>query len=204
MSSFPSRFPMVAVPTELLWAFIGLILTILGTFVGASITSPPWQWSQAGVQAYPLGVSFQIGAVLLVGCMGGRNAAVLSQIAYLGLGLAGFNVFTYGSGINYFREPSFGYLVGFIPGAWVCGSLALRVLPQLESLAFSCLCGLLTIHVTGLVYLIVAYAFSWVTAPGVLIFQAMYQYSIYPFPGQLAIACAVAVLTYVLRRLMFY
>lgn len=195
---------MVAAPTELLWAFIGLILTIVGTFVGASITSAPWEWSQIGVQTHSLGVSYQIGAVLLVGCMGGRNAAVLSQIAYLGLGLAGFNVFTYGSGIDYYQEPSFGYLLGFIPGAWVCGSLAFQAPPRLESLGFSCLCGLLTVHALGLLYLIPSYAFSWVNTGGFSIFTSIYRYSIHPMPGQLAITCAVTVIAYGLRRLMFY
>lgn len=195
--------PLVAAPIELLWAFIGLILTIGGTFLGAAITSPPWSWDQTGIQTHPLGVTCQIGAVLLVGCLGGKNAGALSQIAYLALGLAGFPVFTQGGGIGYVREPMFGYLLGFIPAAWVCGSLAFKARPRLEALGFSGLCGLVTIHLTGLLYLIFGYLLGWVntTTP---FFEAVLRYSYYAIPGQIAVTCAVTVLAFAIRRLMFY
>ncbi|MBD2121210.1 biotin transporter BioY [Trichocoleus sp. FACHB-262] len=194
---------MVAAPIELLWAFIGLILTIGGTLVEASITSPPWSWDTSGIQAYPLGVSCQIGAVLLASCLGGRNAGVLSQIAYLALGLAGFPVFTQGGGIGYIREPMFGYLLGFVPGAWICGLLAFKAPPRLEALTFSCLCGLLTIHLAGLVYLIFGYLFSWVNT-SVPLLKAVLMYSYNPLPEQLALTCAVTVIAFTIRHLMFY
>jgi biotin transport system substrate-specific component len=98
----------VTVPTQLLWAIIGLILTIAGTLLEAFIASPLGLWQ--GPQVYSLGVSCQIGAVLLVGCLGGKNAAVISQIAYLLLGLTSwFNVFTHGGGIDYIHRPSFDF-----------------------------------------------------------------------------------------------
>lgn len=191
-------------PTELLWALIGLILTIGGTFLEVFITNPPWSWSDQGVQAHSLGVSFQIGAVLLVGCLGGRNAAAMSQIAYLILGLTYFNIFSQGGGIDYIHRPSFGYLLGFIPGAWVCGFLAFRVPTRLESIAFSCLCGLLSVHLTGLIYLFTAYSVGWLHSAPSSVWQAIAAYSIQPLPAQLAIVCAVTVLAYASRQLMFY
>ncbi len=197
---------------EILWAFIGLLLTIGGTFLEASMTSPPWSWSQQGISIYSLGVTYQIGAVLLVGCVGGKNAGALSQIAYLILGLTWLPVFTKGGGWGYLKEPTFGYLLGFIPGAWVCGALAFQAPARLESLAFSSLCGLFSIHVTGLLYLILSYFFSGgasnpLPTGGLETFplvQEILKYSIYPLPAQLAVACAVTVLAFVLRRLMFY
>ncbi|NJL40142.1 MAG: biotin transporter BioY [Leptolyngbyaceae cyanobacterium RM2_2_4] len=191
-------------PTELLWALIGLILTIGGTFLEAFTTNFPWNWSQDGVQTYSLQVNFQVGAVLLVGCLGGKRAAVLSQIAYLILGLTQFPVFTQGGGLDYIYQPSFGYLLGFIPGAWVCGSFAFRLPSRLESLAFSCLCGLFTIHATGLGYLIATYTLRWVDINALSFPQAVLNFSIYPIPGQLAVVCAVTVLAFALRHLMFY
>lgn len=191
-------------PTELLWALIGLILTIGGTFLEAFTTNLPWNWSQDGVQTYSLQVNFQVGAVLLVGCLGGKRAAALSQIAYLILGLTRFPVFTQGGGLDYIYQPSFGYLLGFIPGAWVCGSFAFRLPSRLESLAFSCLCGLFTIHATGLGYLIATYMLRWVDINALSFPQAVLNFSIYPIPGQLAVVCAVTVLAFALRHLMFY
>lgn len=197
LATSPSRKPAVAAPAELMWAVIGLLLTILGTFQQAFIANPVWIADGATLQPQALGITCQIGAVLLVGCLGGKNAGALSQIAYLALGLAGFQVFTQGSGIGYIEKPSFGYLLGFVPGAWVCGYLAFRAKPKLEWLGFSCLCGLGVIHLVGLTYLIILRAFSQELLP---LIQA---YSLQQLPAQFAIVCAVSVLAFLLRRVLF-
>ncbi|MGJ3249189.1 MAG: biotin transporter BioY [Elainellaceae cyanobacterium] len=191
-------------PIDLLWALIGLILTIGGTFLEAFIAGIPLHVGNPEIPIQSLGVTCQIGAVLLVACLGGRNAAAISQIAYLILGLTWLNIFTNGGGLGYVDEPTFGYLLGFVPGAWVCGSLAFRVPRRLESIAFSCICGLLAIHVTGISYLLVTQAINWTSASANFLAQAVLHYSLYPSLGQLALACAVTVLSFVLRHLMFY
>ncbi|MFB2983708.1 biotin transporter BioY [Microseira sp. BLCC-F43] len=190
-------------PTEYLWALIGLILTIGGTFLEASVTDFPWHWSQSGIPTHSLGVTYQIGAVLLVGCLGGKNAGAMSQIAYLALGLAWLPVFDQGGGLAYLKQPSFGYLLGFVPGAWLCGFLAFKRPPTLENLAFSCVCGLVVVHLIGLVCLVFSHYIGWGTSE-TSIGQAALRYSFYPLPGQLALICAVTVLSFILRRLMFY
>jgi len=194
----------VAAPTQLMWALIGLILTIGGTLLEAFIVGPPWNWGQQGLQVYSLGVTWQIGAVLLVSCLGGRHAAVISQIAYLLLGLTWFNVFTQGGGLDYIHRPSFGYLIGFIPGAWFCGLLAFRLPVRLEALALSSLVGLGAIHLTGMGYILLAHLLQWTKVGALPLLSTLATYSLYPLPGQLAILCAVAVLAFVLRHLMFY
>lgn len=194
----------MSVPNELLWALIGLLLTIGGTFLEAFVTNAPWDWSGQGIHAVSLGVSYQIGAVLLTACLGGKNAGALAQIAYVVLGL-NRPVFTNGGGMSYLKEPTFGYLLGFIAGAWVCGFLAFRMRPRVESLAFSCICGLLTIHIYGIGYLIIFHLFSLTVVKGLpLIMQAIMTYTIDLLPGQLVIVCAVTVLAFALRKLMFY
>lgn len=195
--------------TDLLWAIIGLFLTIGGTLIEAFTTTAPWTWTQSGIQTQSLGVSYQVGAVLLVGCLGGKNAAVMSQVAYLALGILwfdvfGLQVFDQGGGLSYVREPSFGYLLGFIPAAWICGLLAFRSRPKLETLALSCLFGLLAIHITGLLYLALAYLFGWANLESLSFLQAILVYSLLRIPGQLAVVCVVTVLAFAVRRLMFY
>ena len=193
----------MSVSNELLWALIGLLLTIGGTFVEAFVTNPPWDWSGHGIHTVSLGVTYQIGAVLLTGCLGGKSAGALAQIAYIVLGL-NLPVFTQGGGMGYLKEPSFGYLLGFIAGAWVCGFLAFRMPLRLESLAFSCLCGLLTIHLYGVGYLIIFHALNLATFSNLSLVQAILKYSLYPLPGQMVVTCAVTVLAFGLRQLMFY
>jgi biotin transport system substrate-specific component len=192
----------VPAPIELLWAFVGLILTIGGTFLPAFVANPSVIWDHQSLQLQPLGVTYQIGAVLLIGCIGGKNAAILSQIAYLVLGLTLLPVFTQGGGLAYLQQPTFGYLLGFIPGAWICGWLAFKVKLRLESLAFSCLCGLISIHLIGLSYLTIAFLLKLTNLKGLSLAEAILKYSVYPLPGQLAIVCAVTVIAFFLRRLM--
>lgn len=196
---------MIAASNQLLWSMIGLLLTMGGTFLEAYSTSVPWTWGQQGIHALPLGVSYQIAGVLLVGCLGGQNAGALSQIAYVVMGLTLLPVFSQGGGIGYVKLSQFGYILGFIPGAWICGYLAFRARPRLEALTFSCVCGILTVHLSGLIYLTLGYILQWKgTQTLAQLFQEMLKYSWYPLPGQLAIACAVTLIAFVLRHAMFY
>ena len=202
LSSF--ILPLVIAPTELLWALIGLMLTIGGTFLEAFIAAPDWTLSHQGLKIHSLGVTYQIGAVLLVSCVGGKNAGALSQIAYLVLGLTWFPVFAQGGGFGYFQQPSFGYLLGFVPGAWFCGLLAFKVPPRLESLAFSCICGLLFIHLTGISYLLLTHYLNWAPGATMPLLEGILKYSVYPLVGQLVVSCSATVVAFVVRNLLFY
>jgi biotin transport system substrate-specific component len=195
---------MFAASNQLLWSMIGLLLTIGGTFLEAYSITSPWSWSQHGIQTVSLGVTYQIGAVLLIGCLGGQNAGALSQIAYLVMGLTLHPVFDGGGGVGYIKLSQFGYLLGFIPGAWICGFVAFQARPRLETLAFSCICGLLTIHICGIIYLIISHAFQGQGIDSPLLTQAILRYSWFAIPSQLGVVCAVTVVAYVLRHLMFY
>ncbi|MDH6097481.1 biotin transporter BioY [Anabaenopsis sp. FSS-46] len=189
---------------QLLWSMVGLLLTMGGTFLEAYSIALPWTGNNQGTEIFSLGVTCQVGAVLLVGCLGGKNAGALSQIAYLVMGLTLLPVFADGGGIGYVKLSQFGYLLGFIPGAWICGSLAFQARPKLETLAFSCLSGLLTVHLCGITYLIISYIFQWKGTENLPLMQAILKYSWLALPGQLAVVCGVTVIAYVLRHLMFY
>lgn len=189
------------VPEIVLWTMLGLILTISGTFLEASMISVSWLWNGSSVTTQSLGVSFQIGAVLLTGCLGGKNAAVCSQIIYLVLGLIGLPIFDRGGGWEYVFEPHFGYLIGFVVGAWVCGYLAFGKWATIDRLMLSCCAGLLSIHVIGIIYLIALYYVRGVTAISSLS-EGIYLYSVAPLLGQLAVVCAIVAIAYSLRKLM--
>ena len=195
----------ISAPHQLLWALVGLLLTIGGTLVEAFVTNSPWNWHEQGIQAQSLGVTWQIVAGLLAGCLGGKKAGVISQLAYIILGLTGlFPVFTQGGGWSYLLEPTFGYILGFIPGAGLCGLLAFRYKLTGESLAFSSIIGLLTIHVFGIVYLLGLQLFSPHGNEPTFLAQSILEYSLNPFPAQLALVCAIASLAYILRQILFY
>jgi biotin transport system substrate-specific component len=191
-------------PYILMWTIVGVVLSIGASFLPAYITSPPWQWVEAGITVNSLGFTSQVGAVLLVSCLGGRTTGVLTQTVYLLIGLLWLKIFNDGGGIEYLQKPAFGYLLAFIPGAWVCGQLAFKRNPRLEDLGLSCLCGLVTIHLFGVIYLALFQLVNWQQLGGFKLVDLVMNYSVYPFPSQLMLACAATSIAYILRRIMFY
>jgi biotin transport system substrate-specific component len=201
----PNKAYVPPLPEVLLWAAIGLILTIGGTFVPAHTIAAPWSWigNGFGVHTLTLGVSYQIGAVLFIACVGGKNAALLSQIAYVSLGLAGLPIFDRGGGLSYLQQPNFGYLLGFIFGAWLCGWLAFQTLVRFSTLIASCFAGLIVIHLFGIGYLTAMYFITGVGEGVDSLTQAIAFYSFSHLPGQLAVVCATSLLAFMMRKLMF-
>ncbi|QIB27738.1 biotin transporter BioY [Caloranaerobacter azorensis] len=57
------------------------------------------------------------------GTLLGSRLGLISQLLYVGIGLAGVPIFTKGGGISYIFQPTFGYLIGFILCAYVIGKL---------------------------------------------------------------------------------
>jgi biotin transport system substrate-specific component len=189
---------------ELLWVIGGLLLMVCANFVLVYTTNPPWQWQQ-GVTVLPLNVSCQVAAVLFVACVGGRNASTLVQLVYLIIGLTGFYaVFSDGGGLSYLQKPVFGYILGFMPASWLCGSLAFRLRPTLENIGFSCVSGLATIHLVGMFYLLCLQLVDWVIGTPFSLQQAVLQYSLHPLPSQLMLVCATTLIAFGLRRLLLY
>lgn len=84
--------------------------------------------------------------------LGSRNGA-LSVALYVLLGLAGVPVFTEGGGPSYIFQPTFGYLIGFIAGAWVTGRISKigRTVSFAKTL-FANLAGLMVVYLFGMVY----------------------------------------------------
>lgn len=94
----------------------------------------------------------------LAGIILGSRLGALSQLVYVGIGLAGVPVFTEGGGINYIFKPTFGYLVGFIAAAYVIGKAREKVkeLTFIKTIGILLL-GLFFIYIFGVVYLYISY-----------------------------------------------
>ena len=190
-------------PEVMLWTAIGVILTAAGTFIPASSFAAPWSWWDSGFGVVDLGVSYQVGAVLLIACLGGKNAALFSQTIYILLGLLGLPIFDRGGGSVYLQQPHFGYLLGFAVGAWLCGWLAFHSLAKFSTILASCIVGLITIHLVGIVYLTVMYFVTGLGAEMDSLFQAIAIYSLQPLPGQIAVVCAISLIALTMRKVMF-
>ena len=72
----------------------------------------------------PSAITLQFFFTAMAGCLLGSGCGALSQLIYVALGLLGLPVFTAGGGFSYVLHPTFGFLLGLIPAAWVIGRLA--------------------------------------------------------------------------------
>ena len=83
--------------------------------------------------------------------LGGRLGAI-SATCYMLIGLAGVPVFAQGGGISYVLQPSFGYIVGFIAGAYVIGKLASGNNVSIKRLLVANFAGLFIVYIFGMIY----------------------------------------------------
>jgi len=100
--------------------------------------------------------------VILAGALLGDRLGALSMTVYLLLGLVGVPVFAkppYG-GLTYVFQPTFGFALGYIAGAYVIGKiLASRPETSLFRYFIAALAGLAVMYAVGLPYLYVVLNF---------------------------------------------
>ena len=82
--------------------------------------------SKVQVPFWPVPMTLQTLAVLLIGATAGMRLGATTVLAWLGLGAAGAPVFATGAGLAYMMGPTGGYLAGFLLAAVVVGYLADR------------------------------------------------------------------------------
>jgi biotin transport system substrate-specific component len=88
------------------------IATALGAHVAVPLT--------------PVPITLQTLFVLLAGAMLGPSLGAASQLAYLGMGIAGLPVFAAGGGLAYLAGPTGGYLLTLPVTAFLAGLVARR------------------------------------------------------------------------------
>lgn len=90
-------------------------------------------------------ITLQVMIVILSGLVLKPGPAALSQIAYITIGLAGVPIFTEGGGIHYILSPTFGYLLGYIPAAW----LVSKIKEKNSKVLIAALAGVASIYFIG-------------------------------------------------------
>ena len=85
-------------------------LTAIGAFIRVPVPLCPF--------------TLQLLFTTLSGLILGSRKGAASVAVYVVLGLSGVPVFTQGGGPGYIFQPTFGYLLGFIAGAWLTGKLS--------------------------------------------------------------------------------
>ena len=69
-------------------------------------------------------ITLQFFFTAMAGVLLGARCGAASQAVYVLLGLVGLPIFTGGGGFGYVLQPTFGFLVGLIPAAWLIGFMS--------------------------------------------------------------------------------
>ncbi len=115
-------------------------LTAVGAFIKIPIPHVPF--------------TLQTLMVMFAALILGSRRGALSQLLYLVIGLMGLPVFAQGGGPAYVLQPSFGFLLGFIPGALVIGKILENAKNiSLPKVITALILGQAVIYLFGLSYL---------------------------------------------------
>ena len=107
-------------PSEKTWAgFYDIGLIVAGSFLIALSAKVRFL-----LPFSPVPITGQTFAVLMIGALLGARRGSLAALAYILQGAAGMPVFAFGGGLAVLLGPTGGYLIGFIPAAFVTGLLA--------------------------------------------------------------------------------
>ena len=128
---------------EALWRTIAAVITFAAvTALTARIT--------IFLPLTPVPITLQTLAVVLSGLVLGARGGALAQLVYLGLLAAGLPVDAKGLGPAALFGPTAGYLLGFVPAAFVTGWLAERLTrPRWGGHFVAALAGMMMIYLVG-------------------------------------------------------
>lgn len=98
-------------------------------------------------------ITLQILFCLLSGAILGSKKGALSQMLYVIVGLSGIPVFAEGGGIIYILKPSFGYILGLIPCAYIIGKQIENQKVNFIKILLSMIIGVLVVYLIGVPYL---------------------------------------------------
>ena len=119
------------------------------------------------VDLYPVPMTLQPLAVLLIAMLCGRNISVAAVSMYLFQGMVGIPVFAYGGGLPYFLGPTGGFLFGFLFASIIIGELADRGWgKQNFKSVFAMLIGLIVIYSCGVLQLSILKGFDFAIISG--------------------------------------
>ncbi|WP_395685990.1 biotin transporter BioY [Aestuariivirga sp.] len=127
--------------------------------------------SKVQVPFWPVPMTLQVLAVLMIGATAGARLGGATVLAWLALGAVGVPVFATGAGLAYMAGPTGGYLAGFLAASLLVGYLADRGLGRgIGSAVLMLLAGLAAIYALGLGWLGSLIGFEKAVAVGLMPF----------------------------------
>ena len=173
------------------------MLIIICAMIPSSIIFPQEDLSFSNIS---LQSNWQIQGLLLTSLLCGPKIGTISAISYLIIGLFYLPVFHGGGSVGYILTNEFGYLLGFVPAAWICGFLAKNSSKaNLINYSFYTAISLSILHIFGIIYLVIGKIFgNWLDS----LFDLVLINTLIPFPKQLLLCISISLLSILLKRIL--
>ena len=143
---------------------IKILFSIITVFLGSLLLIAS---AKIKVPLYPVPMTLQPLAVLMIAMLFGRKLATLTVGLYIFKGIIGLPVFAFGGGLMYLVGPTGGFILGFFISAIIVGYLADHGWGKKVSLSIiSMLIGMLVIYSLGIFQLALLKGFNFALLKG--------------------------------------
>ena len=143
---------------------IKILFSIITVFLGSLLLIAS---AKIKVPLYPVPMTLQPLAVLMIAMLFGGKLATLTVGLYIFKGIIGLPVFAFGGGLMYLMGPTGGFILGFFVSAFIVGHLADRGWGKRVLLSIiSMLIGMLVIYSLGIFQLALLKGFNFALLKG--------------------------------------
>ena len=143
---------------------VKLLFSIITVFLGSLLLIAS---AKIKVPLYPVPMTLQPMAVLMIAMLFGRKLATLTVGLYIFKGIMGLPVFAFGGGLMYLMGPTGGFILGFFVSAFIVGYLADSGWGKKVSLSIiSMLIGMVVIYSLGIFQLALLKGFNFALLKG--------------------------------------
>ena len=173
------------------------MLIIVCAMIPSSIILPQHDLSLSNI---PLNSTWQIHGLLITSLLCGPQIGIICATCYLIIGLFYLPVFHGGGSVGYILTHEFGYLLGFIPAAWISGFLSKsKTNPNLINFSLYTILSLCIVHIIGIIYLVIGNIFgNRLDSLSDLILTNTFI----PFPTQILLCISISLISLFLKRIL--